>query len=1311
MKKYTIAYTTKTMSDIHEGTIEAKLRIAAEQASATEKAAADNVAAAKASKAQSLADRNKNAQAAAAERKAAKKEAIRQRFAAMKAANKAAEAERAAARATRKPAVPTPTKKATPSEINTLGERIVALSERREELNELLEQATEARNNGADNLSEIMTLAQKRSSVMVDIALLRNMLSNIAKDYADDEAMLTLIRAAKSGKAYEQTNKDEKTTKVNLMRYRAAVIKPQNVFDANVLRAINALHGLDINGKHKPIKKGECSKEYHVRIKTEACRALAYLEEVFNKKIAFPVMKAEELETRTFAQSLTSEIVGINDRNLQDKLVVIDHNLWQMFNVLDAKELFPCKLDLATGEELDGAQRIERLVKGYIERFENEGFTVSFGKNEHHYESWCYSNSGLKKGVGMLMDSETKRIHRDALYLGLDELPDTNGQEQYKIAALFNTPSKIWERTWTDDQKREHRQRIHLRDFIMMKAIKIKIPLTKGAIIVGKGEDVTVTVNTVNGKRDVVLPITIDPRGFITVEIDGWDGLILVNIKDFKPCQCRLAGSMKMLAIGVHGLLDKLIAAKPEYAAYADKDIYIEDIDGNMQLWREGSVLTTDTTWKAKKWFQKSWSKYLSNVEKLAETYDGFDCLRVVSNADAIDEMETTRHTSRQLMSQLFNMTADDAHLLLEGSAKKAAKLATVSGAVYKLAGLGKAEDTVTQFEHLFRVKPWLVGQTKIKTAMMVKMYDQLATLASANFVSEEVTLFMAQDVAAMLEVALLGASVDKADLGLLKAREFSTPGLRDGKKGVLVRYPSNGLNGTVMTNRKIDMFDTCGNVIMLNIHDPWIVDNDGDCDGDHAAAYLNQWLVRMFEDMENIATSLGLNKTVIFEHGDGAESRPATAEWMAAGRVEAVFNGMAFNYVGRFSNSAMFAWTMCSKAYNAGNNEEAYRWGMLANLFQVGAILTIDWCKTGVPAVGTPSRRIFEVALDLLDLQGEYVNRHAFAYKPWAQMFRDHEPGCCFVTKSKPVERMSAKGNKYLKHSYAQPSDAAIDTIAMAVMNEAGMCVDINGVITKAKFEDTPDFNIVKELGIEPATIMVDGKMVAAKNAQNGIIRSKLLHRINPNRFNANTLDGAEDREIATAIANNEPVSVVRFTQFCFRMLAELERGFAAEATNAATEMAAAETKELVYKATRSMLHSMLDDTAWSYKPGIIDPATGKTNGQMILDDIVDQDRKWQIVVDTVMRDAFEIDHQNRFSRDDENLENAARVKARYAMFVLHVFAPDLLNRVEKADGVTYRKADLGFIEVEEVSTRIGDLEDEDMLLVDEASYEMLYE
>lgn len=1277
------------------------------------KATAEHETIKKAALAKSIAKQDASNQAAKADRAAAHKAKVRLMKATRKATNKAAEAKRAAARAERKPMPPKPEKKASPSKINYLGERIVALAQRREEYNRRMGEAVEAADWAKYDL-----WAHERNIVMIDIALIRQMLSNIAKDYIGDEAMQTLIRAAKSGKAYQPKEKVEKTTRVALKRYRAAVIKPQNIFSADVLRAINALHGLDANGKRKPLKSGECSKEYTARVKAEACRALAYLEEVFDKKIAFPVMRAEELETRTLAQSLTSDIVGINDRGLQDKLVIIDHNLWQRLNVLNAKDLFPCKLDIKTGEELDGEQRIERLAKGYIERFETEGFTVSFGNDERHFESWCYSNSGLKKGVGMLIDSEAKKAHNAAFMLGLDELPVTNGQEQYKIAALFNTPSKIWERTWTDANGKEHRRRIHMRDMIMMKAIKIKIPLTKGAIIVGKGTDVTVTVNTVNGKRDFTLPITVDPKGYATIEADAFDGMTLVNIEGFEPCQCRMAGSMKEFAVGVYGLLDKIIAAKPEYAELAGKDIYVEDIDGNMHLWREGSCLTTDTTWKAKKWFrgengEANWAKYVANVEKLAETYDGFDCLRVVSNADALDEMETNRHTSRQLMSQLLNMSASDAHLLMEGSGKKAAQLATVNGALRRLAGLGKDEDTVTQFEYLFRAKPWLIGQKQVKTAMLVKMYDELATLASANFATEETTLFQAQDVSAMIEIALLGASADKPNLGMLAAGEFSTPGMRDGKKAVLVRYPSNGLNGTVMRNREIGLFDTCGNIIMLNIHDPWIIDNDGDCDGDHAAAYTNNWLVAMFERMEEVARKLGLNKTVIFEHGDGAESRQATAEWMTKGRVEAVFNGMAFNYVGRFSNSAMFAWTMCSNAYQTGDMDLAYRWGMLANLFQVGAILTIDWCKTGVPAMGTPSRHIFDVALKLLDLQGEYVNGHVFAYKPWAQMFRDHEPGCCFVTKSKPVERMSMKGTKYLKHSYAQPSNAAIDTIAMAVMQEAGMRVDNNGVVTKAKFEETPEFNILSELHIEPATIMVDGKMVAAKNAQNGIVRSRLLHQINPNRFNANTLDSAEDRDVATAIANGEPVSVVRFAQFCFRMLAELERGFASEATNAATEMAAAETKDLVYKATRSMLYSMIDDTAWSYKPGIKDPETGKIIGQLDLGDITDKDRKWQIVVDTILRDAFEIGHENRFAKHDENPENAARVKARYAMFALQVFAPDLLDRVEKADRVyaSMRKADLDFIEVAEVAQRADDLDSEDLFFVDETAYEMLYD
>lgn len=1308
-----IAATTKTPTDAREGTLEAKARLAAEKAVATEQAATEQAAATKASKAQSLADRNHNAQAAKAERKAVKKAAVRKAIADRKAANKAAEAERAAARATaEKTAAAKPIivdDAVTPEVINELGARMVEYNDRMRTLT-FMAKSTD------DDAEYAITMGTLRQ-VAAERRLLRMMLTAIEKQYRTDAAMLTLIHAAKAGKSYEHEDEVEKTTGVNLMRYRAVVIKPENIFDQNVLRAINALHMLDAHGRRKTMKNGESASEYYNRIKAEACRALAYLEDIFDQKIAFPTLCAEQLETRTMAQSLTSEIVGIHSPDLQDKLVILDHNLWARFNVMDANDLFPCRYYAVKGEELTGAQRIERIVKGYIARFEEEGFNVTFGKQKAHFESWCYSNSGLKKGVGMLMNTEAMHAHYSALHLGLEELPDTNGQEQYKIAALFNTPSKLWERKWKDAEGKEHKQRIHLRDVIMMKSIKIKIPLPEGSIFVGKGEDVTITVRALLGNRTVTLPITVNEDNTMTVTIEGWDGLALVNIKDFDPCQCRWAGSMKMLCIGVYGLLDKIIAAKPEYAAYAGNDIYVEDIDGNMQLWREGCVLTTDTTWKAKKWFrgqngEANWSMYVEHCEKIAQTYDGFDCLRVVSNADAIDEMDDNRHTSRQLLSQLINMTEDDAHLLIENNATRAAKLSTVEGALHRLAGLGKAKEEVNQTEYLFRAKPWLVGQSKVKTAMLVKMYDELATMASCSFATRESSLYTVQDIAAMMEIALLGANPDKPGLGMLNAGECNVMSMRDGQKFVLVRYPSNGLNASVMKNHKLDMFDVCGNVIMLNIHDPWIIKNDGDCDGDHGAAYKNNWLICMFERLEVVTRKLGLNKTVIFEHGDGAQSKKATKEWMAHGRVEAVFNGMAFNYVGRFSNASLFAWTMCSKAYHAGNYEEAYKWGMLANLFQVAAILTIDWCKTGVPAEGTPSRRIFEVALDLLDLMGDFENGHAYAYKPWAQLFRDHEPGCCFVTKSKPVVKMSAKGNKYLKHNYAKPSAAAIDTIAAAVMDDAGLAYDETGVITKARFEATPGFDIVKELCIEPNVIEINRQRVFAKNAQNGIVLSKLLHRISPNRFNPDTLDGAEDREIATAIANNKPVSVLKFTQFCFRLLAELERGFANEAKNNATEFSSADVHRVVYKATRSMLYSMLDDTPWSYKPRTIDPATGDPTGpQLMLNDIVDRDRKWQIVVDTVMRDAFEISGENRFGKNDDNKENAARVKARYAMFVLNVFAPDLLDRVERKEHVSNRKANLEFVTVDEINGTLDKVIDEGQLLIDEEAYECLYD
>lgn len=1186
--------------------------------------------------------------------------------------------------------------KATTVEISTIGDKIVACNEAIESLNEKLEVAIRERDeNGAHNQDIIDTWTSERASLMEDVYVLRNMLTNIAEEYKNDEAVLAIIENAKRGIQHEERERVEKTTRVKLLSYGVPTIKPANLFGKQIMRAINAIKNKDEHGKLKVARKGEYYKEYISRINAEAAKALAFIENWLAENEPFPTIDVNSLEIRTLRQSTTSDVVGIIESGRQDKIAVIDHNLKELFSVMDADEKFPARF--LDGKDLKGSQRIERIIRKLIERFDAEGFNVKFGERTVHFETFCYSNSGLKDGSGMLMNSKTYEQHKDAFNLMLDELPETNGAEQFKIRALFNTPSAIWQREWKDEHNEVHMERIHLRDLIMMDEVEICIPLNK-SITVGEGKDVAVTVKTKDGDKTVTLPITINNNSIKIRKIAGWDGLMLVNRKDFQPCQARIAGSMKTLAVGVYGLLEQLIAAKPEYAEFAGKDIYVKDIDGNMHLWEEGCCLTTTTTWKAKKWFKgQSWAQYVANCEKLAEVYDGFDCLRIVSNADALDEMEKERHTSRQLLSQLINMTEDDAHLLLENNAKKVSNMRTVRGAVRHLAGLGKADDATTQLEYLFRVVPHMVRLSKVKTYILSKMYDKIAEFGACTMPMRETTLFMMQDPTGMMEILLLGADPSDPNLGLLKAGEISTPGMRDGKKSVVVRYPSNGLNAKVMVNRKIDMFKTCGNIIVLNIHDPWIVENDGDCDGDHAAAYENDWLVKMFERLEKVAEDLGLNVTVLFAHGDGAESSKATKEWLAKGRCEAVYNGMAFNYVGQCSNAALFAWTECSRAYNAGNYQRAFEYGMLANLFQVSAILTIDWCKTGVPAKGTQSRLIFDTAMDLLRQVGERENCHRYGSKPWAQLFRDHEAAECFVTKSKAEKRIDMNGNTIMQHKYAKPSNAAIDVVAKAVMTDAGIAVDETGVITKTKFEDTIDFDPIKELEIEDAHVVIDGKLVAAKSAQMGVIRSRLLHQINQNKFNPDCLEGAEDREIATAIKNGERVSVIKFARFCFRMLSELERGFAKESKNSMTTMSSADVHDLVYKATRSMLHSMIDDTPWSYKPSVIDPATGETTKQqLVLNDITDADRKWQIIVDTIMRDALEIGGANTIGASDDSMEAIARKKARYAMFALNVFAPDLLDRLEKKAGLHMTHANLDFITVEQVIDR-RDAEPED--------------
>lgn len=1092
-----------------------------------------------------------------------------------------------------------------------------------------------------------------RNNLASDIANLKRILTK-AKVTNTDPLLGILIDEALSEHRVEVAGKKEKTT-LDLWRYRQAVVTTADILGTTAMQLIDQLHAENVNGSFEDKQSAQND-------------ALCKLEELIYGLPQEPVtIDGTVLHWRDKAQSQLAEIFQVAPGSRTHKLITVDHDIWGLLNVPNADDVFHHDI-----MDNSGSARLINLATAFINFIDQYGLILKFEDACCQYHVLVASNSGLKTGTLTMAEHGALIKHRDALMFGLESLGDTNGQEQLKVLALLSTPSKIIEDTTVDEQGTEHVHRVHFRDIIMVDEIQIHLPV-KSSIYVGRGSDVDITLNVKNGAKTFTLPVTVNNDILTIRKQAGFDGMMLGKHSGQIRGSALKGLSVQIIEADNDSLVKALIDAKPElYGHLRGQKLTIIDTDRYEREWTPDTVIATTTCWKVKKWFNGIWHKYVSNCEALAKKYDGFDCLRIAAMTETEEEMETRRNTARQLLSQFIAMNERQIRKLLARGLQKTKDKRTIDGALRYLSGAGKSSDCLTQIEWVFKLAPSLTASSKIGAFMMSQWLDELASMAACRIGTDEVTLFMAQDPAAMIEIVLFGMDPSDPRIGVLKAGEFCTPSLEDGQEAVCVRYPANGQTAMVLVNRQTILNKYCKNIISINIYDSLIIRIDGDCDGDHLALYLRRVMLDVAKENERIIHELGLDGVVLFEHGESAERRAATKQWMHEGRVTAIVNGMVFNYVGKLSNAALWATSQCSKAYHDGNRELAYKYGMLANVFATAAILTIDWCKTGVPSIGTEGRAIFDIAMEMLEYVGGKEDEHIFGAMPWAQAFRNHSRVCSFLYETQAEQRVGRKG-MYYKHTYSKPCECTIDKVAAAVMHGAGIDFNQYGEIV---IDESVEYDF-KGQTFDPSVIGWTAPITAPRKS---IVNASVLKYINPDCLTAELLENQDDARTAEAIREGKPVGFLNVMRFGWRMLSTIERNWAREARTEGVVMTAVEEKELVYASMRSVLHSMLGN-----KPWIMHDVNGNVIGE-----IASTEEKWQIAINYILQYAFELGKTIDIGGKDDTAEQLSRKNGSFAMFCLKVFAPDLLERIEIANHVHHRHARTEFINVKTVEQRM---------------------
>ena len=1096
-------------------------------------------------------------------------------------------------------------------------------------------------------------LMHKIYNLDLSICHLEDALKSVSEDKACDYHMRKLAENALKEHAPRQKPAKEAR---QMYHYRTPVMTLRDVVPADILEAMGQV-------------KNNCDPD-----------AMAVIEDYISKleMETSPIwVDGSTLEWRDKIQNEVTDILGIESGERTTKLITLDHDLGGEFIPMENSEQLKKLIGVPARKngiryESKGFMRIVDAVTALSRVWDRRGFNVKFGNETPNvqYTQFNVSSSGAKSGVWTFMAKTQYKEHWKALTLGVDFASvETNGETQQKILALLSTPSAIYEIPHPEIGENVC-ERIHLSQIIMCDTLTLEIKCPDGAIKYGEGSyHVTLPFGTENRKVDI--PVTLSDGKVHIHSMDGWDGVILANIKSCANFQARCK-SLKGMVLNVHSMLEQLKDV-PGYEWLNPENLVVKDLSGRDHKFLEGTLITTPTTWKAHKWFHDDWELYTRCCAELAKVYDGYDCLRAAAIAEEYDFKQDERHLARQLVQQLLTLSPEMVAKLMEKDVHQAKSLNTYHGAWRHLAGIGKPEEELTQLEWLFRLVPGLAATENVGKYCHFLAMDRLADALCCRIKSPEICSFLMQDPVAMLE-ALTGREVK----GRLQAGECCIPGVADGVKVAGIRYPGSGSSVKVFVNRVIPEFQSFGNVCIINIHDPWIILNDGDCDGDHIALYLGLDIVAAVEELERVRKILKLDAVVEFPHGaKGAVAKP-TAEWMSEGRVKYISNGLLFNKVGIFSQGATRAWSVASEKMNQGKQQYAGMWGVIGNLFYAASILTIDWAKEGVPTdPSDPGRRIYDAANEIIGWSfdqrgtGKY-----FGTMPFAQAFRDHGKKNKGYFWENLRSHLSMSG-KSVVHNYARPTCCTIDTIAKEGLRLAGIGVYEDGEI----LEDTLAFDRQDGEFLWETLAWVE----SPRNPRKGVVDSATLKSAMPGIIkDASKSQLKLDAEIAANIMQGNPVGIIEFLKFCWRYLGSLAAKAARESvvSGGVRMKMFSEQKRAAYAIIRSIVHDMCQGEPWVYEKDGVEMAR--------YDDIED---RYQLVIDVALGNALRLGSKGpNVGAKDDTEEQIAEKEGKYAMYILEVFAPDLLERAELLCGAAIRHCDATFIDYNKVEDKDED-------------------
>lgn len=648
----------------------------------------------------------------------------------------------------------------------------------------------------------------------------------------------------------------------------------------------------------------------------KARKGVALLKELLKEDAGKPfVCKRSDGRITRLPVTKLSKIFGIDDTmfDVKTELVVVNHSFEEMVDG-------PWQVFGLTEEE--GLRAKEAIIKSMYRRLMASGFVVEGEHEEPEMDyRFCFaSSSHQKQEKATMVLNELAEVHEEYLYFGhkLEEFVQQSIKGAVFLKGMANRvrpdvailktidgePVSVFDVLRTQDVKRIYHHGRALKIGGNYDGKPYLYCSTDDEVILGDGQMIALQELSLCGQ----------------VNGEGWKGFIH-NSSTVLEELCRK-----------HGL------TKEEFL-----DCIVETADGRKVRVGDYKIICGAGCWKFDGLF-KSYEEYLNWIRRMMEIYPGVEYLSILRQMDDLENQRRHRELTRSLIQQFVWMSNAEVKALTKKTVKRLNSMKAMDTQIRRMAGLDKDENDRTELEKLFENCPWLVAHPNVLKYVANQFYT-LQTRAMANKLMTTGSYpYIIQDPVALLEVWVLGKDPNSNDLGILKAGEASINEVPDGTEVGAVRFPSNYYTvRTLICRSHSKVFECCGNAMVLNIYDDFLIRNDGDVDGDETGVYTNPLIVRLIKRMiEEINPPV-----VVFEHGSKAHSFvPGSVRefWKVIG--DALYSAKHNGEVGKYANLARDCAYLMSVAYMKGNDKDIAKYDLYMAAASTGAILAIDQVK-----------------------------------------------------------------------------------------------------------------------------------------------------------------------------------------------------------------------------------------------------------------------------------------------------------------------------------------------------------------------------